>query len=48
MQVNLAAVFAAVQRARADLRILDWGISTPSLEEIFIKFARSIGAEGGV
>eukprot|EP00887_Chlorella_sp_A99_P004767 scaffold4.g4767.t1 len=48
-EVTLAGVFEAMEgAARAgELQIVDWGIANATLEEVFIKFARSIGAEGG-
>ena len=47
-QVSLSAVFAGVEAATAEgLRVLDWGVANATLEEVFIKFAKSIGAEGG-
>jgi hypothetical protein len=29
------------------LAVLDWGVTNASLEEVFIKFARAIGAKAG-
>jgi hypothetical protein len=29
------------------LNVLDWGVANATLEEVFIKFARSIGAKAG-
>ncbi len=47
-EVTLAAVFEAMETATAGvLQVLDWGIANATLEEVFIKFAKSIGAEGG-
>ncbi|GAB4824041.1 hypothetical protein N2152v2_011087 [Parachlorella kessleri] len=47
-QVSLSAVFAGMEAATAEgLRVLDWGVANATLEEVFIKFAKSIGAEGG-
>ncbi|KXZ51841.1 hypothetical protein GPECTOR_11g28 [Gonium pectorale] len=43
--VSLAAVFAAMAGARGRLDVLDWGVANATLEEVFIKFARQIGAE---
>lgn len=31
----------------AGLTVLDWGVANATLEEVFIKFARQIGAKGG-
>jgi ABC-type multidrug transport system ATPase subunit len=43
-EVNLADVFAAVTERKQALGILDWGVSSVTLEEVFIKLARDIGA----
>ena len=42
-----AQVFTTMEEAqqRSSLQILDWGVANATLEEVFIKFARSIGAE---
>jgi hypothetical protein len=32
-------------RVKSDLQVLDWGVANATLEEVFIKFARSIGAK---
>jgi ABC-type multidrug transport system ATPase subunit len=50
--VTLSGVFAAMAAAKADasaerLDVLDWGVANATLEEVFIKFARSIGAKSG-
>jgi hypothetical protein len=50
--VSLSGVFAAMAAAKADsssqrLRVLDWGVANATLEEVFIKFARAIGAKAG-
>jgi hypothetical protein len=29
------------------LQVLDWGVANATLEEVFIKFARAIGAKAG-
>ena len=39
-------VFRHVETAQRRVRILDWGVANATLEEVFIKFARSIGADG--
>lgn len=46
---DLAAVFRAMERARAQpgLAVADWGVATMTLEEVFVKIARGIGAAGG-
>jgi hypothetical protein len=41
----MAAVKADTGRHR--LNVLDWGVANATLEEVFIKFARSIGAKAG-
>jgi hypothetical protein len=51
-EVTLSGVFAAMAAAKADdsaqrLSVLDWGVANATLEEVFIKFARSIGAKAG-
>ncbi len=54
-ETSLAAVFEEMERVGAAaaagrdgaLEVLDWGIANATLEEVFIKFARSINAEGG-
>lgn len=46
-EVSIGSVFAAVDRAKSQFTILDWGISSATLEEVFIKLARSLGVEGG-
>ncbi|GBF94154.1 ABC transporter A family [Raphidocelis subcapitata] len=51
-EVSLSSVFAAMAAAKGDagpdaLTIVDWGVANATLEEVFIKFARSIGAKAG-
>lgn len=48
-EVSLSQVFAGMRRAQHQqaFTVLDWGVANAKLEEVFIKFARSIGAEGG-
>jgi ABC-type multidrug transport system ATPase subunit len=41
---NLASVFAAVSERKQALDIVDWGVANMTLEEVFIKLAREIGA----
>lgn len=36
-----------MEAAKGSIEVLDWGVAHATLEEVFIKFARSIGAEGG-
>jgi len=43
-EVDLATVFQAVTERKAALGILDWGVSSPTLEGTFIKIARDVGA----
>jgi ABC-type multidrug transport system ATPase subunit len=45
-QVSLSGVFKAVNDAKtAGLTILDWGVANATLEEVFIKLAKNIGAQ---
>ena len=48
-EVSLASVFDKMEKAVKDeeVVVLDWGVTNATLEEVFIKFAKSIGAEGG-
>ncbi|KAL3145247.1 hypothetical protein ABBQ32_000991 [Trebouxia sp. C0010 RCD-2024] len=46
-EVSLSQVFAGMRQAQQLFTVLDWGVANAKLEEVFIKFARSIGAEGG-
>ena len=41
---NLASVVAAVSDRKDALGIVDWGVANMTLEEVFIKLAREIGA----
>lgn len=43
-ETTLARVFNAVQEQKRNLGVLDWGVANATLEEVFIKFARSINA----
>ncbi|GLI63912.1 hypothetical protein VaNZ11_007051 [Volvox africanus] len=43
--VSLGGVFDAVAAAKTQMQVLDWGVANATLEEVFIKFARQIGAE---
>ncbi|KAG2490617.1 hypothetical protein HYH03_011009 [Edaphochlamys debaryana] len=43
--VTLAGVFDAMAAAKQTMQVLDWGVANATLEEVFIKFAREIGAE---
>ena len=40
-------MFRHMQTYQERARILHWGIANATLEEVFIKFAQSIGAGGG-
>ena len=46
-QVTLSQVFEAMEHAKDQFEVLDWGVSTATLEEVFIKFALAHGVEGG-
>lgn len=46
-EVSIGSVFSTVELAKSQFAILDWGISSATLEEVFIKLARSLGVEGG-
>ncbi len=48
-EVSLATVFGEMENAvqNGQVHVLDWGVANATLEEVFIKFAKSIGAEGG-
>jgi ABC-type multidrug transport system ATPase subunit len=48
-EVSLSTVFGEMESAvkSGQVQILDWGVANATLEEVFIKFAKSIGAEGG-
>jgi hypothetical protein len=48
LQVNLSRVFATMAGSAASgLAVLDWGVANATLEEVFIRFARHIGAKAG-
>ena len=44
-RARLRQVFRRMEAAQQCVRILDWGVANATLEEVFIKFARSIGAD---
>jgi hypothetical protein len=44
-EVSLASVFAKVTERKAALGVIDWGVANMTLEEVFIKLAREIGAQ---
>lgn len=44
-EVTLSQVFAAVNNAKGRLDIIDWGVANATLEEVFIKLAKGIGAQ---
>ena len=48
-EVSLASVFDKMEKAVKNDEVVmqDWGVANATLEEVFIKFAKSIGAEGG-
>jgi hypothetical protein len=47
-QVSLSRVFATMAGSAASgLAVLDWGVANATLEEVFIRFARHIGAKAG-
>ena len=47
-EVTLPGVFDAMAAAGSeDVNVLDWGVANSTLEEVFIKFAKSLGVEGG-
>jgi hypothetical protein len=46
--VSLSRVFATMAGSKAaGLAVLDWGVANATLEEVFIRFARQIGAKAG-
>ncbi|KAG0620187.1 hypothetical protein M758_4G196700 [Ceratodon purpureus] len=45
-EVSVATVFTAIEQAKQRLQIKAWGLSDTTLEDVFIKVARSV--EGGV
>jgi hypothetical protein len=48
LQVSLSRVFATMAGSKAaGLAVLDWGVANATLEEVFIRFARQIGAKAG-
>ena len=38
-----AGVFDTMAAAKSEVTVLDWGIANATLEEVFIKFSKSIG-----
>jgi ABC-type multidrug transport system ATPase subunit len=44
-EVTLASIFAAVKARQQALGIVDWSVANMTLEEAFIRLARSIGAK---
>jgi len=44
-EVSIADVFGAVTQRKTSLGITDWGVANMSLEEVFIKLAKEIGAK---
>jgi hypothetical protein len=47
--VTVSGVFEAMAEAKRGgaLRVMDWSVLNATLEEVFIKLARQIGAETG-
>jgi ABC-type multidrug transport system ATPase subunit len=43
--ISLSGVFAAMAAAKPQMQVLDWGVANATLEEVFIKLARHVGAE---
>ena len=43
-QTSLASIFTAVKARQEALGIVDWSVANMTLEEVFIKLAREIGA----
>lgn len=46
--ISLSGVFAAINQAKQKMTILDWGVANATLEEVFIKFARSANIKSDV
>ena len=48
-EISLDQIFAAMEGVQESksLSILDWGVSNATLEEVFIKFAKEMGLQGG-
>ncbi|GBF88379.1 ABC transporter A family member protein [Raphidocelis subcapitata] len=48
-EASLSQVFSAMAEAKAGggLDVIDWGVSNATLEEVFIRIARSVGAKAG-
>ncbi|KAG1674978.1 hypothetical protein FOA52_014773 [Chlamydomonas sp. UWO 241] len=46
-EVSISGVFSAMATAKACLTVIDWGVASATLEEVFIKLARTIGANTG-
>ena len=44
-QTDLASIFKAVEIAKRDMNITDWAVANMTLEEVFIKLSREIGAQ---
>jgi len=43
-EVTLSKVFEAINASKDQLTIVDWGVANATLEEVFIKLAKSAGA----
>ena len=46
-EVSLSRVFDVMAGLKEQVRVLDWSVANATLEEVFIKFARQIGARAG-
>ena len=44
-EVVLSQVFAAIEGAKEDLRISDWGLTETTLEEVFLKLAEEASVD---
>lgn len=42
-EISLSGVFEAMSRVKQEMNVLDWGVANATLEEVFIKFAKSSG-----
>lgn len=43
--VSLSGVFEAMDKVTREVTVLDWGVANATLEEVFIKLARRVGAD---
>ena len=44
-EASLASVFKGIEASKAELDITDWSVCNMTLEEVFIKLSREIGAQ---